>query len=91
MSVSTEEVRNLAFATLDLLRLVRAAEDIRYTKSPATTLTSDDSIARPIEATVMCPRRSAVADQLHEITREVSGLRTRLSAVLDAWEGRPPV
>lgn len=54
-----------------------------------------DGISRPVEETVLCPRRQRVADELRRVTRDPEVRRAvdilrqateRLTQAIDAWD-----
>lgn len=84
----TELSYNVARASLEVHRLARAVDEVRFLRSPITPSRSEDGIPRPTEDTALCPRRNHVSDTVKDLLPHLDEIAARLEEALDAWEGR---
>ena len=84
----TELSYNVARASLEVHRLARAVDEVRFLRSPITSSRSEDGIPRPTEDTALCPRRSHVSDTVHDVLPCLDEVMMRLEHALDVWDGR---
>lgn len=93
-----QQLRYMTATLAEFSRTVALANELSVMRSPLTprrNVMATDGISRPVEETVLCPRRQRVADELRRVTRDpevrhaVDILRQateRLTQAIDAWD-----